>query len=50
MNKNEYILSFMRMERKKVKEITRMGKKMDYGLGGMRMERKGLKELLRMGN
>jgi len=29
----------MRMERKKVKEISRMIKKMDYGLGGMRMDR-----------
>ena len=40
----------MIMDRKKVKEITRMGKKMDYILNGMRMERKKVKEISKMGN
>jgi hypothetical protein len=42
--------SGMRMDRRKEKESTRMGKKMVYLLIGMRMDRSGEKELSRMGN
>jgi len=36
------------MDKRKKKELTRMGKKTDYGLFGMRMDRRGQKELTRM--
>ena len=44
-----YILTFMKMDRKSLKGLSRMGKKMDSLLGGMEMERKSMKELTRMG-
>jgi hypothetical protein len=40
----------MRMDRNGIKELTRMGKKMDYGLCGMRMDKRLVKELSRMEN
>jgi hypothetical protein len=36
------------MDRSRVKEITRMGKKMVNGLFGIRMDRKGVRELTRV--
>ena len=35
----------MKMEINPLKELTRMGKKMDYGLNGGRMDRRKVKEL-----
>jgi hypothetical protein len=40
----------MIMDRKNMKELSRMGKKMDYGLIGMKMDKREEKELGRMGN
>jgi len=40
----------MRMDRRKEKETTRRGNKMDSGLGGMRMERRKGKETTRRVN
>ena len=42
-------LSGMIMDRKKVKELSRMGKKMDYVLLGIIMDRRSMKKLTRMG-
>ncbi len=36
------------MDRRKEKELIRVGIKMDYGLGGMKMDRRVLKVLTRM--
>ena len=36
----DYILNGMRMDRRRQKEITRMGKKMGNGLFGMKMDRR----------
>ena len=38
----------MKMDRRKTKELGRMGNKMDYLLFGMKMERKNFKKLTRM--
>ena len=46
----DYILCGMRMDRKSMNQLTRMGKRMDSLLFGMRVDRKILKELTRMGN
>ena len=39
----------MKMDKRKKKELTRMGNGMDYGLGGIQMDRRKQKELTRMG-
>ena len=46
----DYILYGMRMDRRVMKELGRMGKEMGYVRVGMRMDRSGMKELTRMGN
>ena len=50
VKKMDYGLGGMRMDRRVMKELTRMENEMDYGLGGMKMDRRGMKELTRMGN
>ena len=39
----DYGLGGLRMDRRVLKELTRMGNQMDYGLGGLRMDRKKMK-------
>ena len=39
----------MKMDRKSLKELGRMEKKMDYGLIGIKMDRSLLKKLTKMG-
>ena len=46
----DYLLNGMKMDRRNMKELTRMGKKMDHGLVGMKMDRRCMKELSRMMN
>ena len=36
------------MDRRKVKNFTRMVRKMDYGLTGMKMDRRNMKKLIKM--
>ena len=48
--KKVYILLGMKMDRNNMKELSRMGKKMDYILGGIEMDRRKVKVITRMGN
>ena len=49
-NDKGYLLNGMKMDRRNLKELRRMGKMMDYLLGGMKMDRRNLKELTRVVN
>ena len=39
----------MKMDRRKLKELGRMGKKMDNGLNGMKIDKRNKKEITKMG-
>ena len=42
-------LGGMKMDKRDLKEFTRMVEWMDWGLGGMKMDKRNLKEFTRMG-